>query len=47
MNNRFYENSKEAVMDFETFRGLSAKAIHQTLEQKAKLRKARKNNNRR
>jgi hypothetical protein len=42
MRNYFYENSKEAVMDFQTFRGLSAKAVHKTLEEKAKLRTARK-----
>jgi hypothetical protein len=39
MKPTFYENSKEAVMDFHTFKGLSAKAIHRTLEEKAKLRK--------
>lgn len=42
MENRFYENSKEAVMDLDTFRALNPKAIHKTLEEKAKLRKARK-----
>ena len=42
MKGRFYENSKEAVMDFHTFKNLNAKAIHNTLEEKAKLRKQRK-----
>ena len=41
MKGRFYENSKEAVMDFNTFRGLSPQAIHKTLEEKAKKRKQR------
>lgn len=45
MRGRFYENTKEAVMDFETFRGLNPKAIHKTLEEKAKLRKQRKSIN--
>jgi hypothetical protein len=45
MKGRFYENKTEAVMDFETFRGLNPKAIHKTLEEKAKLRKQRKTAN--
>lgn len=42
MRPRFYENSKEAVMDLDTFKNLNPKAIHKTLEEKAKQRKQNK-----